>query len=888
MVREIDVRTAEDRRDAAPRAALHDVAARVSEELPGDHVVRVASFDTETGTPSVVVSEGAEPREGDYVSRALAHVQRIGRVLGLEAAQSPEYLSDPTEQRTSAGAVAVHLRQAYKGIPIYDRAETVRFDPDGSITEVAGRSVAIAGDVAPNPVLTAEQALRAAAAHLAAPDPDDGEQTDAFGEPLTERPPDLGAFAPAVRSVGTDRPDMVTSFDAPPFPHAVTVALIWFPLADGLRLGWHMRLQLPDGPVYRLIVDAGDGRILLCRRLTRSVVGHAEAVLASGAGRRPVTLPMPPDAYGAPVPDGLPAGFPDHWLLDASTAGATVRAVLAAGAVATQGSMRDGEVVFLAPAAADEPAQLVVNLFTLCSVMHDVLYLLGFREADGNFQVDNHGRGGRASDPVLARVHPGAVWGTANMGTPADGNQPVMNMGLVASTNRHTALDPDVVYHEYTHGLTNRLVGGPMNDTALDAVQSAGMGEGWSDFFACTILGKTVVGDWVVGRARGIRQYPYDDRFPDTLANLGSGRYVDDNPHAIGEIWCATLMALSRQLGAWPVAQIVVDALKLTPANPSFLAARDAILTAADQRAAALGIDQAGRADLLDRAWRVFARFGMGPGARTNGATLSGVVADFQAPPRSTPPATVRASATPALGIPDAVPAGVASVLTLPDAGPVTELSVTVDITHPYRGDLVVVLEAPDGGRVTLHERAGGGADDLKQTWRSADHAGLAQLHGMPAGGAWVLHVADVARADAGVLNAWGIEAGVGEIRRSVEAGDDAGLAIPDNAAEGVSSEVVVDEDGTISSLSVDVDITHSYIGDLEVTLTGPDGRAVTLHRRSGRGADALITTYASEGGGPLTPFVGTAVAGRWRLNVADRASRDVGKLNRWHLRARL
>ncbi len=82
MVREIDVRTAEDRRDAAPRAALHDVAARVSEELPGDHVVRVASFDTETGTPSVVVSEGAEPREGDYVSRALAHVQRIGRVLG--------------------------------------------------------------------------------------------------------------------------------------------------------------------------------------------------------------------------------------------------------------------------------------------------------------------------------------------------------------------------------------------------------------------------------------------------------------------------------------------------------------------------------------------------------------------------------------------------------------------------------------------------------------------------------------------------------------------------------------------------------------------------------------------------------------------------------------
>ena len=79
--------------------------------------------------------------------------------------------------------------------------------------------------------------------------------------------------------------------------------------------------------------------------------------------------------------------------------------------------------MFPPSASTSSPDALVVNLFAFCGVMHDVLYLLGFREADGNFQLDNLGRGGRPSDPVLAHVHPGPVWGTANMGTPADGER---------------------------------------------------------------------------------------------------------------------------------------------------------------------------------------------------------------------------------------------------------------------------------------------------------------------------------------------------------------------------------------------------------------------------------------------------------------------------------
>ena len=77
-----------------------------------------------------------------------------------------------------------------------------------------------------------------------------------------------------------------------------------------------------------------------------------------------------------------------------------------------------------------------------------------------------------------------------------------MKMGLVTSTNRHTAFDSTVVFHEFMHGVTNRLVGGPLNVRALDAPQSGGMGEGWGDYVACTITGRTVVGD-VGGRQAG-------------------------------------------------------------------------------------------------------------------------------------------------------------------------------------------------------------------------------------------------------------------------------------------------------------------------------------------------------------------------------------------------
>jgi extracellular elastinolytic metalloproteinase len=282
--------------------------------------------------------------------------------------------------------------------------------------------------------------------------------------------------------------------------------------------------------------------------------------------------------------------------------------------------------------------QKIVNIFYYNCYMHDYFYLLGFREKDGNFQRDNLGRGGIPADRVDARSFPVPIEGTATMLTLPDGTTPLMSMGLVSSTGRHTAFDSTVVFHEFTHGVTTRLVGGPLNTSALEAHQSKGMGEGWGDYIACTINDTTVVGAWVTNRAGGIRGFPYDSDFPDNFGRLGTGRFTGflpdgrRHPHPIGEIWCATLMEMNRNIGAGLAVQLVVDALKLAPPNPSFLEMRDSILAALDAMLTAgeLGSDDHSAAQ--DGIWAAFAKFGMGPDAHSNGASLSGIIADFNKP----------------------------------------------------------------------------------------------------------------------------------------------------------------------------------------------------------------------------------------------------------------
>lgn len=109
-------------------------------------------------------------------------------------------------------------------------------------------------------------------------------------------------------------------------------------------------------------------------------------------------------------------------------------------------------------------------------------------------------------------------------------------------------------------------------------------------------------------------------------------------------------------------------------------------------------------------------------------------------------------SQTPAVAIPDNAPAGATSTLQVSDAGTLTDVKLTVDITHTYRGDLKVTLSHA-GTDTLVFDRVGGSADNLQQTFA------VPALAGKALAGAWTLKVVDTASQDVGTLNSWTLEA---------------------------------------------------------------------------------------------------------------------------------
>jgi subtilisin-like proprotein convertase family protein len=243
-----------------------------------------------------------------------------------------------------------------------------------------------------------------------------------------------------------------------------------------------------------------------------------------------------------------------------------------------------------------------------------------------------------------------------------------------------------------------------------------------------------------------------------------------------------------------------------------------------------------------------------------------------------------RRISTPALAIPDNNPAGVRDTIIVAEAGTLNFVRVSVDITHTFIGDLKVTLIAPSGKTAVLHDRSGGSANNLAKIYDDAGTSALRGLLGEAAQGSWTLAVQDLAAADVGQLAKWELELGI-VVETVVEVSEAPGLLIPDNVAAGIERTLAVTGAGTVGELSVSVDITHTYIGDLQVALVSPSGRVATLHARAGGSADNLIATYTSANVAALRAMVGERRAGAWRLRVADLAKVDIGKLNRWSLR---
>ncbi|KAJ7282429.1 Fungalysin metallopeptidase-domain-containing protein [Mycena rebaudengoi] len=282
------------------------------------------------------------------------------------------------------------------------------------------------------------------------------------------------------------------------------------------------------------------------------------------------------------------------------------------------------------PSVAVNVGAAVVNNFYIVNTVHDITYRYGFTEAAFNFQNDNFGLGGLGHDRVSSSVQDSFGTNNAAFVTLPDGQPGFMRMFEWTFTTPHRdgAVENDIVVHENTHGVTNRMTGGG-TARCLQTAESAGLGEGWSDAMAewteqknATIVDYTL-GQYVLDTPAGIRTHPYSTSKttnPLTYASVATTNEV----HKIGEVWANMLhnmyAALVEKYGFSSTAftdpdqtegnaafmHLFIDALPLQPCNPTFPSARDAWLQADVNR-------YAGANKCL--IWTIFASRGLGVGA---------------------------------------------------------------------------------------------------------------------------------------------------------------------------------------------------------------------------------------------------------------------------------
>jgi hypothetical protein len=315
--------------------------------------------------------------------------------------------------------------------------------------------------------------------------------------------------------------------------------------------------------------------------------------------------------------------------------------------------------------------QNATQVYYYINQFHDHLKAapIGFTPAAGNFELADNGPG-IGGDAVQGQVDDGANTAggfpdanhrvNANMATSQDGVPPRMQMylfpaGFLNATgpSGNGGDDASVIYHEYTHGLSSRLVTGPTGIPALNSFQAGAMGEAWSDWYAMDYLidqgfdaDTTTVGDVQLGFFLGggttipLRSEPMDcpigtanDEVCPGGSSTGSGGYTygdmghiigQPEVHADGEIWGQTLWQLRQALGTDVTETIITRGMELSPQDPSMLDVRNAILQA--DKVAFNGNHR-------NTIWSVFAHRGMGFFADSVGGNDVHPTQDFHTPP---------------------------------------------------------------------------------------------------------------------------------------------------------------------------------------------------------------------------------------------------------------
>ena len=386
----------------------------------------------------------------------------------------------------------------------------------------------------------------------------------------------------------------------------VEVRQVVVPTVRGPRLAWRARIEPPGGLAsYEVVLDDATGQALRRQNLVRylDTRGRAFRVHPDASVHELVRFPDTED-YRT---DSSPAG----WVELDQTIGnnAYVQDDQAAdnedtpGQVATADPPPPGLVFDFAftGVPANDLEQSITQLFYGINWSHDRFHQLGVDEASGAYQSSNFGRPGLEGDPVLGDALDGSGMNNANFNPQPDGTSGRMQMFIwnVDGAFKDSSNDVGVVIHEYTHGVSTRLVGGAAEVGCLGFGQGGAMGEGWSDYFAASWLGDTRIGSYLTADGEGIRNFRLDENPPAAEPDIGKdyGDYCeypgDDQAagacgvHANGEIWSGFLWTVREALvglygptGADMADRLVVEGMKLTPCSPSMLDARDGVLLA--------------------------------------------------------------------------------------------------------------------------------------------------------------------------------------------------------------------------------------------------------------------------------------------------------------------
>ena len=475
------------------------------------------------------------------------------------------------ENPTRSGVIHVAFGQEVAGLAVYGTYVRAAVRPGGELVSVVENLAAVPPALVETP-LPARAAL-----------------TSVLAEYYAGRAPDLREVRETGNTVVFERGGL---FAEEPTATRVAVAM-----ANGaLHVGYLVVTWDRDNILRHAVVGAG-GRILIEELRTNS---DKYLIFPDHPGNSSQTLVNGPGSGNAESPDG--------WVTSDRTTGNNVDAYLDRDN--NNQADADGRPVSATqdfqytvdltqdPTTTTNQMAAVTNLFYLNNVIHDKLYRHGFTEAAGNFQENNFGKGGSGSDSVNAEAQDGGGTNNANFATPNDGSNPRMQMYLWTQTSprRDGDLDSDIVWHEYGHGLTWRMIG------SMSGPLAGAIGEGMSDTLAIYINRNDTVGEYAFNSATGIRRFRYTN-YPLTYADV-TGQSV----HNDGEIYAATMWKL---LELWEAADhtqdelfdYVVGGMNFTPSRPAYEDMRDGILAAVPTAAK----------DCI--VWQAFAHFGIGEGA---------------------------------------------------------------------------------------------------------------------------------------------------------------------------------------------------------------------------------------------------------------------------------